>query len=107
MIAQSLLDCSPTLRVTPPSEGRPVREAAYFGGGARVDRDDRAVELTVTDWEPREDRGAGSAGLSPVTNMFASWVSNTMVRVFAADLDDIFTCDGWVRGVKRIRHFQI
>ena len=37
MTAQSLLDCSPTLRVTPPSEGRPVREAAYFGGGARVD----------------------------------------------------------------------
>ena len=88
-----------------------MREAAYLGGGARARveaaRDDRAVELTVTDWEPREDRGAGSAGFSPVTNMFASWVSKTMVRVFAADLDDIFTCDGWVRGVKRIRHFQI
>ena len=88
-----------------------MREAAYLGGGARARveaaRDDRAVELTVTDWEPREDRGAGSAGLSPVTNMFASWVSNTMLRVFAADLDDIFTCRGWVRGVKRIRHFQI
>mmetsp|Transcript_3360 Transcript_3360/g.15011 ORF Transcript_3360/g.15011 Transcript_3360/m.15011 type:complete len:298 (-) Transcript_3360:12-905(-) len=94
MMAQSLLDCSPTLRVTPPSEGRPVREAAYLGGGARATAEAallRAVELTSTDWEPREDRGAGSAGLSPVTNMFASWVSNTMLRVFAADLDDIFT----------------
>jgi hypothetical protein len=49
------------------------------------------VELTVTDRDD-DDRGAGSDGLSPVTNMFLSWVSSTRLRVFAVELADILTC---------------
>jgi hypothetical protein len=30
--------------------------------------------------------------LSPVTNMFLSWVSSTRLRVFAVELADILTC---------------
>ena len=93
MTAQSRLEGSPTLRVTPPSDGMPVRDAAYFGMDAVVDLpcEVRAVELTVTDRDD-DDRGAGSDGLSPVTNMFLSWVSSTRLRVFAVELADILTC---------------
>ena len=82
------------MRVTPPSDGMPVRDAAYFGMDAVVDLppcEVRAVELTVTDRDD-DDRGAGSDGLSPVTNMFLSWVSSTRLRVFAVELADILTC---------------